>query len=121
MNRPVFVFGSNLAGIHGAGSARHAVRHHGAVYGVGIGRQGNSYAIPTKDRYLRVLPLTEIKKHVEEFLQYASRLPEDRFEVVAIGTGLAGYQHSQIAPLFKNAPANCTLPQEWVDLLAQDT
>jgi len=90
MNRPVFVFGSNLAGIHGAGSARHAVRHHGAVYGVGIGRQGNSYAIPTKDRYLRVLPLTEIKKHVEEFLQYASRLPEDRLKWLLSGRALLG-------------------------------
>ena len=45
----IFVFGSNLAGRHGAGAALCALREHGAIYGQGVGLQGNSYAIPTKD------------------------------------------------------------------------
>lgn len=32
----IFVFGSNLAGFHGAGAARFAVQRHGAIYGQGI-------------------------------------------------------------------------------------
>ena len=56
-NDPVFVFGSDLAGRHGKGAALWARLHRGAIYGRGVGRQGNAYAIPTKDRQLRVLPL----------------------------------------------------------------
>jgi hypothetical protein len=41
----VFVFGSNLAGRHGKGAAKYAHEHWGAVYGEGIGRTGNAYAI----------------------------------------------------------------------------
>jgi hypothetical protein len=53
----VFVFGSNLAGRHGKGAALWARQHRGAIYGQGVGRQGNAYAIPIKDGQLRVLPL----------------------------------------------------------------
>ena len=89
--RPVFVFGSNLAGKHGKGAALHASREHGAVHGVGVGRTGNAYAIPTKDAGLRTLPLSEIKGYVLEFLRYAKAHPDLRFEVTRIGWGLAGY------------------------------
>ena len=88
--RPVFVFGSNLAGKHGKGAALHASREHGAVRGVGVGRTGNAYAIPTKDAGLRTLPLSEIKGYVLEFLRYAKAHPDLRFEVTRIGCGLAG-------------------------------
>lgn len=110
----IFVFGSNLAGRHGRGSAREARLKHGAVYGQGIGRQGNSYAIPTKDRFLHVLPLEEIERYVAGFLDYARTRPEDRFKVVAIGCGLAGYRPEEIAPLFQGAPDNVLLPPEFV-------
>ena len=43
----IFVFGSNLAGMHGGGAARIARLHFGAVMGKGVGLQGQSYAIPT--------------------------------------------------------------------------
>lgn len=109
----VFVFGSNLAGRHGAGAAKYAVEHCGAVYGKGVGMQGNSYAIPTKDRALQTLSLFSIEQYVHYFLQYAADNFEDTFFVTAIGTGLAGYSHEQIAPMFKNAPDNCILPIEW--------
>lgn len=111
--RPVFVFGSNLAGRHGKGAALHARLHCGAVYGQGIGRQGDSYAIPTKDAKIRSLPLEVIERHVKTFLDYARAHSDERFQVTAIGTGLAGYSHDQIAPMFANAPDNCDLPAEW--------
>jgi hypothetical protein len=115
--REIFVFGSNLAGRHGKGAALYAREHHGAVYGRGIGLQGNSYAIPTKDERLRTLPLDAIKRHVDTFLGVARSAPDGIvFKVTAIGTGLAGYKHEQIAPMFKGAPANCALPDEWQGL-----
>lgn len=87
---PVFVFGSNLAGRHGKGAALWARQHRGAIYGQGAGPQGNAYAIPTKDRQLRVLPLDVIRGYVREFLDYAHRQPNLRFELTPIGCGLAG-------------------------------
>lgn len=111
----IFVFGSNLAGIHGAGAARHAVIHHGARYRQGIGLQGSSYAIPTKDHHINSLPLDEIQKHVDVFKAFAADHPELTFEVTRIGCGLAGYTDSDIAPMFKGAPSNCQLPEGWRD------
>lgn len=109
----VFVFGSDLAGVHGAGAALYAREHHGAIYGQGIGLQGNSYAIPTKDANIVTLPIHEIKKYVDQFIEFAKQNYEMVFEVTRIGCGLAGYTDIRIAPLFKNAPNNCVLPYEW--------
>lgn len=110
---PVFVFGSNLAGVHGAGAAKFAVENHGAVYGQGIGLQGNSYGIPTKDRNIRTLPLSDIWPHVLQFLEFAAKHPEMRFNVTRIGCGLAGYTDKDIAPMFRGASENCILPEGW--------
>lgn len=112
MTTSIFVFGSNLAGRHGKGAALHARQHCGAVYGQGKGLQGHSYAIPTKDAYLRTLPLETIQKYVNDFLTFA-RQSNFTFEVTRIGCGLAGYKNEQIAPMFANAPPNCVLPIEW--------
>lgn len=109
----IFVFGSNLAGRHGKGAALCARLEHGAVYGVGAGRTGNSYAIPTKDARLRTLPLEQIASHVADFLAYARAHSELQFEVTRVGCGLAGYTDAQIAPLFQGAPGNCQLPNGW--------
>jgi len=106
----IFVFGSNLAGRHGAGSALEAKLHWGAQYGIGEGRTGRAYAIPTKGRSLQVLPLEEIARGVELFLAYARAHPELTFHIVAIGCGLASYKPAQIAPMFAGAPSNCKLP-----------
>jgi hypothetical protein len=109
----IFVFGSNLAGRHGKGAALCAKITYGAEYGVGVGRTGNAYAIPTKDKYLRTLPLPTIAKHVTAFLKYTEEHPELEFEVTRIGCGLAGYSESDIKPMLKGAPANCNLPDGW--------
>lgn len=113
----IFVFGSNLRGRHGAGAALHAAQHHSAKEGVGIGPTGTAYAIPTKDMFIQTLPLHSIKPHVDTFIRYARDNPHLRFQVTAIGTGLAGYTHSDIAPMFRDAPDNCDLPIEWVQIL----
>ena len=115
---PVFVFGSNLAGRHGKGAARWALRHRGAIYGRGVGPQGRAYAIPTKDGALRVLPLPAIATHVRTFLDHAARHAGIVFELTPIGCGLAGYRPDQIAPLFADAPPNVRLPASFLEVLA---
>lgn len=113
MDSLVFVFGSNLAGRHGAGAALTARSMYGARYGQGEGRQGMSYAIPTKNEHLRTLPLERIEKHVRAFLAYAEAHPETRFLVTRVGCGRAGYSDADMASRFRNAPANCILPVQW--------
>lgn len=113
----IFVFGSNEAGRHGKGAALYARNYRGAKYGQGQGRQGSSYAIPTKDGDLNVLPLWKISQYIIMFLQHARSFPEDTYELTAIGTGLAGYKAEQIAPLFVNAPDNVLIPKVWSTLL----
>jgi hypothetical protein len=113
MAREIFVFGSNLAGRHGKGAALYARQHHGAIYGVGIGMQGSSYAIPTKNEWIQTLPLDRIAAYVENFIGYALTRPDLTFNLTAIGCGLAGYKPSDIAPMFEHAPANVRKPPEF--------
>lgn len=113
----IFVFGSNLAGRHGAGSAKEALLNHGAVYGVGEGPQGNSWAIPTKDEDFNVLSLKTIEAFVNYFIMFAEENLQYQFDVVPIGCGLAGYTPEQIAPMFKDSPPNVNLPQSFKKVL----
>ena len=115
MPRDIFVFGSNLAGVHGAGAAKFALKHHGAVRGQGVGLQGNSFAIPTKDRHLRTLPIDYIKGAVAEFLDFARERQDLTFLITPIGCGLAGYKRPQILPFFDGMPANCRLADSWAE------
>lgn len=107
MSRTVFVFGSNLAGRHGKGSALEARMQYGAKPGVGSGPTGSAYAIPTKDAHLCVLPLERIAGYISHFIEYAALNPHVRFRIVDIGCGLAGYEPEAIAPFFDAAPENC--------------
>jgi len=109
----IFVFGSNLAGRHGAGAALLAVQRFGAKRGVGEGPTGQSYALPTKDENIQTLPLREINCYVIEFLNYANRRPDLTFLVTKIGCGLAGYSVDEIATMFHKVPKNVILPVEF--------
>lgn len=109
----MFVFGSNLAGRHGKGAALWARQHRGAIYGQASGRQGNSYAIPTKDEQLLTLPLDRIKPFVETFLDHAATCKETVFQLTPIGCGLAGYRPQQIAPMFRGVTKNVRIPDEF--------
>ena len=117
----IFVFGSNEAGIHGAGAAHDAYAKYGAIYGQGEGLQGSSYAIPTKDKHLRTLSLDVIQKYVEHFITCARAYPRQEFFVTRIGCGLAGLTDEQVAPMFKGAPDNVELPEGWRQLAAAAT
>lgn len=115
----IFVFGSNLAGRHGAGAARYAYNHEGAVYGQGIGHFGNSYAIPTKDQNIQTMDLVDIQQCVDLFIQYAEMNPDFKFKVTRIGCGLAGYKDEDIAPMFELAGDNCWFDDAWADHLSE--
>lgn len=112
-NNEVFVFGSNLAGIHGAGAALAAKKHYGAEIGVGFGMTGNSFAIPTKDEAIDTLPIVDIIPYIEKFKAFTSANPGKEFFITSIGCGLAGYVDSEIAPLFIGCGNNCSFPDNW--------
>lgn len=112
----IFVFGSNLAGRHGAGAARFALDHKGAIYGQGVGLQGMSYGIPTKDERIETLPLGWIAGYVAEFIAFAKAHPDMTFDITPIGCGLAGYKRHQIRPLFDGITTNCRFNKTWDDL-----
>ena len=91
----IFVFGSNLAGQHGGGAAHLAYKRFGAVWGQGVGMQGQSYAIPTMQGGVET-----IKPYVDDFIQFAQSRPDLLFYVTRIGCGIAGFKDEDIAPLF---------------------
>lgn len=99
----VFVFGSNEAGIHGAGAAKLALDKFGARYGQMFGMQGQSFAIPTKDTQIKTLSLEKIRMYVQIAEAYFTSHPTKIFLVTEIGCGLAGYEAEDIAPLFKSS------------------
>lgn len=110
----VFVFGSNLEGMHGGGAARTAYQRFGAVWGEGVGHHGQSYAIPTMHGGVE-----QIRPYVDEFVEYARANAHLRFLVTRIGCGIAGFRDEQIAPLFSEA-LNCSniiLPREFVEAI----
>jgi ribA/ribD-fused uncharacterized protein len=114
----VFVFGSNLAGVHGAGAAAFAKDHLGALEGYGYGPLPNvvtprCYAIPTKDQKIQTMPVEHIKPFVDQFIMFAWERTDLQFFVTRIGCGLAGYTDADIKPLFADAPPNCELPHGW--------
>ncbi len=115
----IFVFGSNLEGIHGAGAALHALNHHGAVMGVGNGQEGTCYAIPTKETPWKTLALHQIAEYVTEFIRWARVYEDHTYMVTPIGCGLAGYKPCEIAPLFcrLKLPDNILLPQEFIEFV----
>ena len=108
----IFVFGSNLAGMHGGGAAWIAYQRFGAIMGQGVGLQGQSYAIPTMQGGVET-----IKPYVDEFIEFAKAHPELKFLVTKIGCGIAGFREDEIAPLFYHAIGckNIVLPKEFVN------
>ena len=106
----VFVFGSNLGGMHGGGAARTAYENFGAVWGEGVGHFGKTYAIPTMQGGVET-----IKPYVDQFIAYAAEHPELTFYVTRIGCGIAGFRDDEIAPLFKDCKNmdNVVLPRSF--------
>ena len=110
----VFVFGSNLEGMHGGGAAYYAFKHFGAMMGCGVGLRGQSYAIPTMQGGVET-----IEPYTDEFVSFAAAHPELFFYVTRIGCGIAGFKEKEIAPLFADAVGleNVCLPEGFVKIL----
>ncbi|HLO91290.1 MAG TPA: hypothetical protein VK172_09010 [Lentimicrobium sp.] len=113
----VFVFGSNLAGMHAGGAARVALNKFGAIYGQGVGLQGQSYAIPSMQGGVET-----IAPYVDEFIEFAQSNPQKFFYVTRIGCGIAGFTDKEIAPLFRNAleVKNICLPEAFLEVLREE-
>jgi hypothetical protein len=115
----VWVFGSNEAGIHGSGAAKVARDLYKRPMGNGLGPYVNqsllseSWAIPTKDKYIQTLPLDKIKFYIDGFKAHVIANPGKTYFITRIGCVLAGYTNEQIAPLFKGFPPNCDFPEAW--------
>jgi hypothetical protein len=113
----IYVFGSNRRGIHGAGAAKFARANFGARIGQGVGFQGKSYGIPTKERpEFKGLKLSDIAEEVSEFCDFTHLHPEFNYLVTAVGTGHAGHANVDIAPMF-NSAINCWFPIYWASYL----
>ena len=110
----IFVFGSNLAGAHAGGAALMAYQKFGAIWGQGMGLQGNSYGIPTMQGGTET-----IKPYVDEFIEFAKNHPGLTFYVTKIGCGIAGFLEKDIAPLFREAERvpNIRLPKDFIDII----
>ncbi|MDE6282963.1 MAG: hypothetical protein K2L97_03120 [Muribaculaceae bacterium] len=110
----VFVFGSNLEGAHMGGAARTAFLKFGAKMGVGVGFEGQSYAIPTMQGGVET-----IRPYVEEFINLAREWDQTTFYVTRIGCGIAGFSDEEIAPLFDEAYDlyNVRLPKSFADII----
>ena len=109
----VFVFGSNIHGFHGGGAASFAADYFGAVWGVGEGLRGRSYALPTMEG------LESTRRAVERFVAFAKEHPELTFLVTPVGCGIAGYTPEEIAPMFAGAVGleNVWLPEVFWQVL----
>ena len=107
----IFVFGSNLSGSHGGGAALLAYNRFGAIWGQGVGLQGQSYGIPTMHG-----GVDAIKPYVDELIAFAREHQEYKFLVTRVGCGIAGFADTEMAPLFKDAidVENVILPKEFV-------
>ena len=112
----ILVFGSNLEGMHGGGAARAAYNKFGAIWGQGVGLQGQSYGIPTMHGGVDV-----IKPYVDEFIDFAKSHTELKFLVTRIGCGIAGFRDEEMAPLFKDAIEieNIYLPKSFYNILVK--
>lgn len=110
----IFVFGSNLQGMHGGGAARIAYERFGAIWGQGVGLQGKCYGIPTMHGGVEA-----IKPYVDEFIAFAKANPHFTFLVTKIGCGIAGFKEEEIAPLFADAlqVENIVLPESFCNII----
>lgn len=123
----VFVFGSNLLGLHGGGAAKFAMDYCRAIWGIGQGYQNSSiadgvgcYALPTKYTPAESMTITEVFYAIRLFVAYARTAKNFTFFVTRVGCGLAGFTDEEIAPSFFNAPDNCILPPEWKALMEKE-
>ena len=110
----IFVFGSNIHGVHNGGASAYALQNFGAVNGQAEGLQGQSYAIPTDG-----VDVNELYLGIRRFHDFAQAHPELIFYVTRIGCGTAGWSVFRVAPMFADCANldNVKLPKEFWDYL----
>lgn len=119
----IFVFGSNINGIHGAGAARLAKLKFGAVWGCGRGWMGQTYAVPTREftqgKGFETFDIDEIEEEIVSLEGFIMLNPDKEFLITKIGCGLAGLKIDQVAPLFESISKlpNVSLPKEFWDII----
>jgi len=121
LDKAIFVFGSNLSGIHGAGAARTAYKLYGAKWGIGEGLTGRSYALPTVGYNITPITLDEIQTYILNFIQFARKRSDLTFQITQVGCGLGGFHKNEIAPMFYMAPENCWFDSSWKNFLPEGT
>ncbi len=102
----IFVFGSNLNGNHAGGAARQAYDTFGAVWGQGVGLQGQSYAIPTLDENMQKMSLERIGSHLEDLVRHAGMNEDKEYLLTPIGQGIAGFSKEEIESILPELPKN---------------
>lgn len=114
----IFVFGSNMQGEHVGGAAKIAYEKFGADWGLEEGESGQTYAIPTVDFTSDDrMELEDIKVFVQRFIEHVKVNQNKKYIVTAIGCGIAGFEYSEIAPMFSECLfiGNVSLPKEFWD------
>jgi hypothetical protein len=114
--KQIFVFGSNTAGVHGAGAALQARKQFGAVLGVGEGMTGQTYAFPTLTANLKQVTFGDLIKSRERFYAVARENPDLSFLLTKVGCGLAGFPEALMRGIFLDdaeRPCNVVLPEDW--------
>lgn len=124
--KKIFVFGSNTQGIHGAGAALIAKQKFGAIQGVPMGLQGNSYGIITKDLNLgiRSVKLNFIMNQLYILYAFSHHRQDLTFYVTRIGCGHAGFTENEIGSQFKflkeYMPSNIIICKELAKYVNQE-
>jgi len=131
----VFVFGSNPEGRHGAGAARVAADHYGAIMGMGRGHMGQSYGLVTKNltpnyteepsgiTYIkageRSVSKIQMLVNIIHLYLYARKNPELEFMIAYTpAPNLNGYTPIEMADLFLTVPVptNIVFNEELINL-----
>ena len=115
--KEILVFGSNLNGSHGGGSALQAKNDFGAVEGIGEGLTGQCYAFPTLDKKMKKVSKKALIASKELLYKCAEENPTKTFLVTKVGCGIAGFKEEDIKAIFKGEkPKNVILPAGWATI-----
>ena len=93
----IFVFESTLEGEHTEGNAKIAYERFGAEWGVGNGRRGQTYAIPTNFMSVE----EDFEPFVQDFIEYVKAHPDNRFILPRMECTGAEFYEKDIIPLFE--------------------
>jgi len=109
----IFIFGSNMKGLHIGGAAKQAYEQFGADWGIAEGLSGRTYAFPTLEPEMTQRGIKALERSRDRLFATARALSEKTFLLTAVGTGIAQYEVAVMKKLFENPPSNIILPSEF--------